>query len=170
MLELKWWKVQLGEYKLKNLAPPLVAEHRDKLIKGKSNKTVKNRATATVNRYLGLLSHACTIAIKEWQWMAVNHLVQISNKPREAQGRTRFLSDEERERLLVVCRSSKSIHLFTIVTLALSTDMRRGEILGIKWENVDLQNRRITLLRTKNGERRVLPLVDKAYELIKPMS
>jgi len=164
--QLEWWKVQLGEYKLKNLAPPLVAEHRDKLIKEKSNKTGKNRAAATVNRYLGLLSHACTIAIKEWQWMAVNPVVQIS-KPREAQGRTRFLSDEEREKLLVVCRSSKSIHLFTIVTLALSTGMRRGEILGIKWENVDLQNRRITLLRTKNGELRVVPLVGKAYELIK---
>jgi integrase len=57
--------------------------------------------------------------------------------------------------------------LFLIVTLALSTGMRRGEVLGIKWENVDLQNRRITLLMTKNGERRVVPLVGKAYDLIK---
>ena len=160
--------MQLGDHKLKDLTPSLVAGHRDKLANMKSERTGRNRKSATVNRYLALLSHACTIAIKEWQWMAVNPVVQIS-KPREAQGRTRFLSDDERERLLVVCRSSESVHLFPIVTLALSTGMRRGEILGITWENVNLQNRRITLVRTKNGERRVVPLVGNAYELIRDL-
>ena len=126
--QLEWWKVQLGEYKLKDLTPSLIASLRDKLTKEKSERTGRNRTPATVNRYLALLSHACTIAIKEWQWMAVNPVIQIS-KPKEAQGRTRFQNDEERERLLVVCRSSKSIHLFTIVTLALSTGMRQGEVL-----------------------------------------
>ena len=163
---IEWWKVQIGNYKLKDLTPSLITQHRDSLLRQTSNRIGKKRSPATVNRYLGLLSHACTIAIKEWQWMAVNPVIQIS-KPKEAQGRTRFLSDEERERLLVVCRSSKSIHLFTIVTLALSTGMRRGEILGLSWENVDLKNSRITLFRTKNGERRVVPLVGKAYDLIK---
>ena len=115
-----------------------------------------------------LLSHACTVAVKEWQWMAVNPLVQIS-KPREAQGRTRFLSDEEKERLLATCRSSESMHLYPVVVLALSSGMRRGEILGLKWENIDLKNRRITLVQTKNGERRVVPLVGKANELVRDL-
>ena len=132
--QLDWWKVQLGEYKLKDLTPSLIASLREKLTKELSKRTGRTRTPATVNRYLALLSHACTTAIKEWQWMAVNPVIQIS-KPKEAQGRTRFLSDEERERLLVVCRSSKSTYLFTIVTLALSTGMRRGEILGLSWEN-----------------------------------
>ena len=164
--QLDWWKVQLGDHKLKDLTPSLIASLRDKLTKELSKRTGRTRTPATVNRYLALLSHACTIAIKEWQWMAVNPVLQIS-KPREAQGRTRFLSDEERERLFAVCKSSESTHLFTIVTLALSTGMRRGEIHGLSWEDVDLKNSRITLLRTKNGERRVVPLVGKAYELIK---
>jgi integrase len=163
---IEWWKNELGDYKLKDLTPSLIAGLRDKLIKKVSDRTGNHRSAATVNRYLGLLSHACTIAIKEFQWMAINPVTQIS-KPREAQGRSRFLSDEERERLLAVCRSSESVHLFTIVTLALSTGMRRGEMLGLKWENVDLQNGRITLHRTKNGEKRIVPLVGKAYELIK---
>jgi integrase len=55
----------------------------------------------------------------------------------------------------------------TIVTLALSTGMRRGEILDLKWENFDLQDRRITLVRTKNGECRVVSLVGRAYKLIR---
>ena len=158
--QLDWWKVQLGEYKLKDLTPSLIASLRDKLTKELSKRTGRTRTPATVNRYLALLSHACTTAIKEWQWMAVNPVIQIS-KPKEAQGRTRFLNDEEREKLLVVCRSSKSTYLFTIVTLALSTGMRRGEILGLSWENVDLKNSRITLFRTKNGERRVVPFNDE---------
>ena len=164
--QLEWWKLQLGDYRLKDLTPSLVARLRDKLAKEPSERTGRKRTPATVNRYLALLSHACTIAIKEWQWMAVNPVLQIS-KPRESQGRTRFLSDDERERLLVACRSSASPHLFTIVTLALSTGMRIGETLGLSWENIDIQNRRITLVRTKNGERRVVPLVGKAYELIR---
>ena len=166
--QLEWWKAQLGSYKLKDLTPSLIARLRDKLTKELSERTRRKRTPATVKRYLALLSHACSIAIKEWQWMAVNPVVQIS-KPREAQGRTRFLSDGERERLLVTCRSSKSTHLFTIVTLALSTGMRRGEMLGLRWEDIDIQKRRITLVRTKNGERRGVPLVGKAYELIKDL-
>jgi len=164
--QIEWWRSELGDYKLKDLTPSLIGGIRDKLIREASDRTGNNRSAATVNRYLGLLSHACTIAIKEFQWMAINPVTQLS-KPREAQGRTRFLSDEERERLLAVCKSSKSTHLFPIVTLALSTGMRRGEILGLTWANVDLKNGRITLHRTKNGERRIVPLVGKAYELIK---
>jgi integrase len=166
--QLEWWKNELGNYKLKDLTPALIALLRDKLSKELSSATGKPRTPATVNRYLALLSHSCTIAIKEWQWMGVNPVIQIS-KPKEAKGRSRFLSDDERERLLAVCKSSESIHLFTIVTLALSTGMRRGEILGLRWEDVDLQNRRITLDRTKNGERRVVPLVGKANESIKDL-
>ena len=166
--QLEWWKNQLGGRKLKNIYPALISTYKEKLIQEPSERTKRKRTPATVNRYLALLSHVCTLAIKEWQWMAVNPVVQIS-KPREAQGRTRFLSDGERERLLVTCRSSKSTHLFTIVTLALSTGMRRGEMLGLRWEDIDIQNRRITLVRTKNGERRGVPLVGKTYELIKDL-
>ena len=83
---IEWWKNQLGDYKLKDLTPSLIAGIRDKLIREVSDRTGKLRSRATVNRYLGLLSHAFTTAIKEWQWMAVNPVIQIS-KPKEAQGK-----------------------------------------------------------------------------------
>jgi hypothetical protein len=68
---IEWWKNQLVDYKLKDLTPSLIAGIRDKLIREVSDRTGKLRSGATVNRYLGLLSHAFTNAIKEWQWMAV---------------------------------------------------------------------------------------------------
>ncbi|MBT6716778.1 MAG: site-specific integrase [Nitrospina sp.] len=164
--QLKWWQVQLGERKLKSLSPALISSCKEKLVTQPSERTGRKRTPATVNRYLALLGHVFTVAVREWEWMAVNPVAKIS-KLKEPGGRTRFLSDEERERLLTTCRSSESIHLFIIVTLALSTGMRRGEILGMKWENIDLKKKRITLVETKNGETRVVPLVGKAYELMK---
>ena len=163
--QLKWWKDQLGDRKLKSFYPALISTYKEKLIQEPSERTGRKRTPATVNRYLALISHVFTTAVKEWQWMEINPVMQIS-KLKESKGRTRFLSDEEREKLLNACRSSESVFLFVIVTLALSTGMRKGEILGMKWENVDLNKKRITLVETKNGETRVVPLVGKAYELI----
>ena len=166
--QLEWWKSQLGEYRLKEMSSSRISLCRDRLIGETSERTGRKRTAATVNRYLALLSHVFTIAVKEWEWMAVNPVTQIS-KLKESRGRTRFLSDKEREKLLNACRSSESVFLFVIVTLALSTGMRKGEILGMKWENVDLKKKRITLVETKNGETRVVPLVGKAYELIRDL-
>ena len=91
--QLEWWKVQLGECKLKDLAPPFIAEYRDKLIKEKSNQTGRNRAAAIVNRYQG---------------MAVNPVIQIS-KPREAQGFS--LMKRGRDFLLSVSQARVFIYL-----------------------------------------------------------
>jgi len=44
--------------------------------------------------------------------------------------------------------------------------MRRGEILGLKWRDVDFDTKRIVIQETKNGERRAVPLVGMALHLI----
>jgi integrase len=58
-------------------------------------------------------------------------------KPREPRGRTRFLAQEERERLLDECKKSPLSLLYPIVVLALSTGMRKGEVMNLRWEDVD---------------------------------
>ena len=88
------------------------------------------------------------------------------SKPKEGRGRSRFLSPEERERLLGACRASGSRALYTIVVLALSTGMRRGEIMGLRWGAVDLARGRATLFETKNGDQRTVPLVGHAHECL----
>ena len=92
----------------------------------------RTRRPATVVRYMAALSHAFTIAVKEWEWLDDSPLRKVS-KPQEPRGRVRFLSDEEREILLASCKQSKAPYLYPLVVLALSTGARRGELLGLTW-------------------------------------
>lgn len=89
------------------------------------------------------------------------------DRPSEPNGRVRFLSDAERGALLNACTESKNPWLHTVVLLALSTGMRKGELMNLRWPDVDLPNGRITLRETKNGETRVVPLVGPASEAMK---
>ncbi|MHC4196901.1 MAG: site-specific integrase [Planctomycetota bacterium] len=73
---------------------------------------------------------------------------------KEPPGRLRFLSKEECQALIEVC----SPHLRPIVVTALNSGMRKGEILRLRWEQVDLKHGFILLDITKNGERREIPI------------
>lgn len=166
--QLGWWRRELGVYTLADVTPALIAEARDRLA---ARVTHRGRPTspATVVRYLAALSHAFTVAVKEWGWVESNPLAKVT-KPKEPRGRVRFLSDDERERLLQACRESASPDLYPAVILALSTGARQQEILGLRWGQVDLGRRVATLHETKSGERRVLPLAGPALELLRERS
>ncbi len=177
--QLRWWKQELGSYSLAEITPSLLSEARDKLSK-RTSKTGRVISPATVVRYMAALSHALSIASKEWEWLEANPMQKV-RKPKEPRGRIRFLSEDEqdpegqkvegeRTRLLKACRESESPILYTVVVLALSTGMRQGEIMGLTWQVVDLNRGRITLHDTKNNERRVVPLTGKALELLKEHS
>jgi len=165
--QLLWWKSEIGSYTLSDVTPALLAECRDTLLRGQTHYK-RNRSPSTVNRYMAALSHSFTIAMKEWGWVDDNPFRKVS-KNKEARGRVRFLSDDERVRLLQVCKESKSPYLYTIVVLALSTGARKMELLTLKWTQVDFQRQVLLLEETKNGERRVLPMVGHAFELMKKL-
>ena len=168
--QLTWWKDNLGQYLLSDTTPALIAQYRDKLTEGdKVGNEHAPRSAATVNRYLAILSHVFTVAVKEWGWVEENPVLKVT-KMKEPRGRVRFLSDDERKNLLNECQKSESSCLYMIVVLALSTGARRMEVIGLKWQDVDIARAVITLHETKNGERRVLPLTGHALELIKQHS
>ncbi|TDI76988.1 MAG: site-specific integrase, partial [Betaproteobacteria bacterium] len=96
--QLGWWKTEIGSYALADVSPSLLAECRDKLGR-EITKRSKPRSPASVVRYLAALSHTFTIAVKEWGWMEDNPMRKVT-KPKESRGRVRFLSDDERVRLL----------------------------------------------------------------------
>ena len=165
--QLNWWKTQLGDSRLSAISPAMISECRSKLQKGDTHYG-SPRSAATVNRYLAALSHAFTIAWKEWGWINFNPVLN-TRKLKESRGRVRFLDKQERERLLKACKESRSSFLYIIVVLALSTGMRKGEVLGLRWRDIDFHNRRIVIQETKNGERRAVPLVAISLQLIEQL-
>jgi integrase len=155
-----FWIDRLGNLKLFELTRAAIVEVRDEL--------AKDRAPSTVNRYLALLSHACTMAEREWEWMDTNPLRKVSRMP-ESIGRVRYLSDDERTRLLRAAKASDHPHLYVIVLIALTTGARKGEILGLRWKDVDLGSNRAVLHDTKNKERRTLALVPQVLDELKKL-
>lgn len=161
---LRWWSQEIGQYTPSNLTPAIVSQCRDKLLSEPTSKD-KARSPATVVRYLALLSHVFTVAIKEWHWADTNPVLDVS-KPKEPPGRVRFLNLDEIQSLLKACHESSNSTLLPIVTLALTTGMRQGEILNLQWKDIDLKNRFITILETKNNEIRRVPLSVQAVDTI----
>ena len=146
----------------------MIAEHRDLLL-SEVGMRWKKRSPASVVRYMAALSHAYTIAMKEWGWVEDSPIRKVQ-KPKEPRGRVRFLDDEERQKLLRACKNNDEVFLYPIVVLALSTGARRAEILGLTWGDIDLQRKVAVLHQTKNNERRALPLAGPALQCIKELA
>ncbi len=162
--QLLWWKEQVGKHLLADVTPALIVEWRDRLLRGTTVRGAQ-RSPSTVVRYLAALSHAFTVAVKEWGWLDDSPMRKVT-KPKEPRGRIRFLNDEERTRLLQACKDSEHPYLYIVVVMALSTGMRQGEMMNLTWKDVHFEAKKIVLQTTKNGERRVVPLVSHAYDLL----
>ncbi|MFH1014745.1 MAG: tyrosine-type recombinase/integrase [Nitrospirota bacterium] len=112
----------------------------------------KEVSPATVNRNLACLKSMFNRAI-EWDKAQENPVRKVKLF-RENNKRLRYLEREEIVKLLANCKRN----LKPIVVVALNTGMRKGEILGLKWHDVDFKRGIIYLLNTKNGEKREIPM------------
>ena len=117
---------------------------------------------STVNRELATLKHMFTTAVK-WSYLTDNP-ARDARKGKEPPGRVRYLMNEEIQELLQECKRD---YLKTIVLIALNTGMRKGEILGLTWADVDLENRVIHVATSKNHERRDIPVNDMLFAELK---
>lgn len=163
--QLLWWKKQIGERLLIDVTTASIVEIRDKFATGTTYRGGK-RSSATVNRYLAVLSHAFSVAVDEWQWLTESPIKRLKQK--ESSGRIRFLSDDERDRLLQACKESKNKYLYLVVLIALSTGLRLNEILSMRYSNIQWEKGTciITIPLTKNGHQHSLPLVGIAKQLL----
>jgi len=99
-------------------------------------------------RELGILKHLLNYAV-ECEVIPANPAANV-RPPKAPAGRVRYLQPPELKHLLELCPA----WLQPVVALAATTGMRRGEILGLRWLDVDLANSTIWLPQTKNGEGR----------------
>ncbi len=128
-------------------------------------KKTGQRSGATLNRYLVALAAL-------FAWARRERLVprgfdaptKYVEKNKEARGRVRYLDNAERERLLAACRESTWPRLYLFVLMALTTGGRRGELLALRWCDVDFERGEAELHDTKNGDRRILVLLPQILE------
>jgi integrase len=160
------WLRLLGDCLLSEITPGRIAEGRDKLL---AEITVrgKPRHPGTVTRIMAALSACLSYGVKELQWLERNPCERTS-KPGHCAARVRYLTDAERTALLNACKASSNPDLYLAVVLSLTTGARKSEIMGLRWSQIDLEHRTITLRQgeTKNKEARILPLVGEAFALV----
>lgn len=154
--QLLWWKKHLKGYYLCHITPSVISEVKERLLKEETpRKTLRSQSTA--NRYLAALSGAFSIAVREWNWLKENPVSKI-NRYKEGKPRERFLTKEEIEKLLAICKTSRSPHLYPVTLFAICSGARKGEILGLKWKDLNFTRNTATFRDTKNGETRTIPL------------
>ncbi len=134
-------------YYLYSITSMMIEEYKTKRLEEK-------KAPATVNRELACLKCIFNKAI-EWG-KATDNPVRKVKLLRENNERIRYLEKEEIKTLIGNC----SGYLKGAVIVALNTGMRRGEILNLKWKDIDINRNIIYLSDTKNGEGREVPMND----------
>lgn len=152
----------LARWSMANLTPKRVATYRDERLKVVS--------AGTVIRELAYLSAIINHARREWG-LNVTNPIQMVRKPPSPQARTRVLSEQEIQILLEALEpmGRRSHWMKPIVQLALATAMRRGELLSLRWEHIDLQAQTAFLPMTKNGDSRLVALSSAAVQVLRAL-
>jgi integrase len=148
------WQRQLGDLPVDAItstdvrrALAAIASEPAKVFYGKDadgNRIFKPKAggsktPSTINRYRDALA-----AFFKWArntgMLPEDHVppTKFVVKGKEPRGRVRFLDDEERTALLAACRESSWPRLWLLVMMALTTGARRGELLGLRWCDIDV--------------------------------
>lgn len=145
---LKKLKAAFADMMLSEITTRRVAEYRrDRLKKAKP---------ATIYQELALLRRMFNVAIKEWEWFKDNPVSRLSFAVGNKNARDRWLTPEEEKTLLR--HATNPDWLRPLLITALHTGMRRGEILSLKWEDIDFPRKMFRVERSKNGEKRGVPM------------
>lgn len=155
----------LGDKIVRLITSVDIASYRDQRLTEVNARTKKPLSPATVRLELSLLSNLFDIARIEWGYCDGNPVKNV-RKPKTPPGRERRLAPREERQILRYCHSHKNQELYSIVVLALETAMRQGEILSLRWENINLKASVAHLPDTKNGSRRDVPLSLTAREAL----
>ena len=157
LTSLKSWSVErykvalvskaLGNLTLDKVTSTLLASYRDKRLAEVSNQTVKHE--------LGLVRRALKKGI-EWGYTSI--VPYVASPSLKGQARTRRLTEKELNLLI----NSADDYLKHIIILLIETAMRRGELASLTISNINLENRLLKLIDTKNGEDRTIPISKKA--------
>jgi integrase len=150
-----WERSKLAPLALSAIRGTDIAQYRDKRLKA-------GLSTTSVKHELALLSHLFSVASREWGMESLGNPVKAIRQPAMARGRERRVSDAEVE---AICKFVNP-ELAVCIRLALHTAMRRGELLKLRWADIDYAKAVAILHDTKNGDSRTAPLSTVAMGLL----
>jgi len=150
---------EICSIKIKSLTASRVASYRD--------ERLQQVSAGTVIRELAYLSAIINHARRDWGIQASNPVAMVK-KPPSPKGRDRIMDLEELERLFTFLQPTarRNAWMLPLVKFALETAMRRGEILSLRWDHIDLTRRTAFLPDTKNGQSRTVPLSSTAAAIL----
>jgi integrase len=140
----------LAKREVSTITPQMMASWRD--------TRLSEVSSGTALRELQLLRHVFTMAIREWGIPISKNPVSLIRKPPAGKARDRVLTTSERTALVTACCQCRNPWIKPVVVFALETAARRGEILALRWKDVDLSHRTAILQVTKTGQPRRIPL------------
>jgi integrase len=125
--------------------------------------------SSTVRRYMARLNTVLNFGVDELEWLTVNPLKRV-RKPSAGPSRVRFLSPEEKRRLLAACEKSRNPYLLDIVILALYTGGRKNELCRLEWNQLDLEQGIVRFTQTKTKKSRAVPLSGEALGRLRALA
>ncbi len=171
---VKHWEAELGDYALSYIDVKLINEKLQALAQSRDarmseenrQKAAKPISKRTLKHYRDILEMLLKHAGR-WGLMGANPVEGVGRVTKVDNSRVRYLDDGEREALLKACKASDNKQLYPIVVFALSTGARLGEILKLQLAGLDFKRGSAILRDTKNGETRVVPVVEHLAEVLK---
>ena len=156
-----WWDERLGRLRLSGVTPEIINDHL-KALSEEVLSSGKTRAPQTIAHHRIAVTHVLKKA-REWGWTGPLQTDRVTRQKID-NARVRYLDDDELPRLLEAVKGHADLRL--LVLLALGTGARAGELLSLTWPQVDMKKRQILLTRTKNGDKRTLPVPAAAVPLL----
>ncbi len=126
-------------------------------------------ANGTINHHLNALSAVIDYGRRHLGVHIPENPVRLVDRPKADKPRDRRLSELELEWLLKAARQSDAVGLAELITLAVESSMRLGEMLGLEWSRVDFKGCFVRLLDTKNGESRSVALSSRAVAALQAL-
>ncbi len=148
---LKVMRKFFKDTELRSITPLMIEKFRKSRLKAGNTKS-------TTNRYLALVKRMFNVAIQE-NYAEENPVHKVKLYSEKDNLRERILTEDEERKLMENCSDT----LRPILIVALNTGMRRAEILNLTWSQVDVENRRIRIKKTKSGKVRFIPVNDTLF-------
>jgi len=168
----QWEIVRIKMFQRLDMSNYLVGDISTEDILIWKNNRLNEVAPGTVKREMNLLSSMFAIAVKEWKWLKINPVSDVS-RPKSPAPRDRRITENE---IKLICDhfgfdgktcETKHQQIAVMFLLAIETAMRLGEMHGLTADRINIEKRYLSLSDTKNNDARDVPLSNEAIRLIK---